>query len=436
MAIVMKFGGSSVGSAERIQAIAEIVKSRLEKKPVVVVSAMKGATDSIIESAKDIGKFEAIEKMHRQALKELGLEENLLEKELTELKKAIEENAGKEIIDAKAIDFLSSFGERLSARVVAAYFNKIGINARAFDAWDVGMVTNNNFGAAEPLEETEQKIAEALGNLEEVAVVTGFIGKTLEGEVTTLGRGGSDYTAAILGAAIGAEAIEIWTDVNGIMSANPKIVLEAKTIPEISFDEAAELAFFGAKVLHPKTIIPAVQKNIPVKVLNSFEPSHKGTTITKTTSEVSEVVKGISHKGEIVLVNVHTAKMLGTVGFAARVFEVLAKHKLDVDLIATSEINISFSVPSKKKEELENAVKELKEMGRVSVEEGKAIISVVGKGVKQRKGFAGKVFTALGNSGINVETISQAAPELNLSFVVEEKDAEKAVRVLHEEFIK
>lgn len=434
MAVVMKFGGSSVGSAERIQSVAEIVKSRLEKKPIVVVSAMKGATDTIIESAEDAGKFAAIKEMHAKALKELGLPENLLENELGKLKEAIEANVGN--VDVKAIDLLSSFGERLSVRMVAAYLNKIGIPAKAFDAWDLGLVTDSNFGAALPLPEAEGKIAESLKAVKEVAVVTGFIAKDANGEVTTLGRGGSDFTAAILGAAIDAEAIEIWTDVNGIMSANPKIVPEAKTIPEISFDEAAELAFFGAKVLHPKTIIPAVLKDVPVKVLNSFEPQHAGTTVTKSSSEASEVVKGISHKGEITLVNIHTAKMLGTIGFAAHVFEVLAKHKLDVDLIATSEINISFSVPGKKKDAIEKAVNELEEFSSVLVEEGKAIVSVVGKGVKQRKGFAGKVFSLLGENSINVETISQAAPELNLSFVVDEKDAEKVVQVLHREFIK
>ena len=274
--IVMKFGGSSVGDADRIKNVSDIVKSRLDQKPVVVCSAVKGVTDKLIDTAEkaakgeDVSKeLEEIKKRHHDILKDLELDETLVDSQLDEFFKVVDKIFVMKNMNPELLDEVQSFGERCSIRLVAAYLNKIGIKAEAKDAYDVGMITNPDYGKAEPLPDAEEKIKEEIEKVDGVPVVTGFIGKDSSGHITTLGRGGSDYTAGIIGAALGA-TVEIWTDVNGIMSTDPRVVPEAKTIPNISFNEASELAYFGARVLHPKTIWPAVKKNVPVKVLNSF----------------------------------------------------------------------------------------------------------------------------------------------------------------------
>lgn len=436
--VVMKFGGSSVGDAERIKNVCEIVKSKLNEKPILVLSAVKGVTDKLIDTAKmasegkDVSKeLEEIKKKHHKILKELGLGENLVDRQLDGYDKVVDKIFVMKKTNPELMDEVQSFGERMSVRIVAAYLNKMGVEAKAYDAYDIGMVTTPDYGKAEPLPDTEEKIAEEIRNIRCVPVVTGFIGKDSAGNITTLGRGGSDYTAAIIGAAVG-EAIEIWTDVNGIMTADPRVIKEAKTLEQVSFNEASELAYFGAKVLHPKTIWPAIKKNIPVKVLNSFEPSNKGTTIVNEANKSRDVIKAIACKKGISLINITSTRMLLAHGFLSRLFSVFEDYRKSVDMISTSEVSVSLTVDDDK--DLSKVKEDLEGVAEVKVEKDKAIICVVGEGMNNVPGIAGRIFSVIGMNRISVEMISQGASEINISFIVDDKDADKAVRILHKEF--
>ncbi len=438
--IVMKFGGTSVGDAARIKSVADIVSKFKDRNPIVVLSAVGGVTDKLIEAAENsinsgTVNMDEIAQKHKAILKELELDNSLIDNELGELKDALEIIAKGKEKSTKIIDLASSFGERMSTRIVAAYFNSIGIEAKNFDAYDIGMITDSNFGSAGPLPQAYEKLKESLSDNDFIPVVTGFIGKDEKGIITTLGRGGSDYTAAIIGAALEAEEIQIWTDVNGIMTSDPRIVKEAKTIPQISFNEAAELATFGARVLHPKTILPAVEKNIPVRVLDSFNPSSKGTSILSEFESSSEPVKAIALKKNITLFNITSTRMLLAHGFLSHLFKVFNDNQISVDMIATSEVSVSLTVDSNNGNgKLEKAAGELKEIGDVTIEEDKSLVCLVGNGMKSTVGFSARVFGAIGKNNINIEAISQGASEINVAFIVGGKDGEKAVQCLHKEF--
>ena len=435
--IVMKFGGTSVGNAERIRHAANIVKSHIKKNPVVIVSAVTKMTDALIKLGKECAEgkgnetLEHVKKVHYEILEQLEIDKNLLNEDIKELEKLVNKTKSNKNIDEKILDYFQSFGERMSSKIVAEQLNKIDIDAYAFNAWELGFLTDAEFGSAEPLEITYLNLNKNVKKLKVMPVITGFIGKTEDGEITTLGRGGSDYTAAVIGAAINADEIQIWTDVNGIMSADPKIVGNAKTLDKVSFAEASELAYFGARVLHPKTILPAMRKSIPVKVLNSFNPKGKGTTILNKAGN-SRKVKAIACKKGITLINVDSTRMLGAYGFLARVFDIFDEYRKSVDVVSTSEVSVSLTIDNE--ENITNITEELKEISHVEVVRNKAIICVVGEGMRHTPGIAGRTFTALGKGKINVEMISQGASEINITFIVDGKDAEKAVKVLHNEY--
>ncbi len=432
--IVMKFGGTSVGDADRISNTSKIIKSYAEKNPIVVVSAVSKITDLLIKLVNSPSKNEKeeilsnIKNKHIEILKKLGLDAKILEKDFEELNKPIDDNNN----DARTLDKFQSFGEQMSSKIVAAQLNKIGVKAKAFNSWELGFITNSEFGNAEPLEETSNNLNKNIKKLNIVPVITGFIGKTKNGEITTLGRGGSDYSAAIIGSAIDADEIQIWTDVDGIMSTDPKIVNNAKTLDEVSFAEASELAYFGAKVLHPKTILPAMRKNIPVRVLNSFNPKGEGTTILNKSGKIEQIVKAIAYKKNAILIDVESTRMLGAYGFLAKLFNVFDKYKKSIDVIATTEVSVSLTVDNDRN--IDKIVEELKEIAEVNVLKDKSIICVVGEGMRHTLGVAGRTFAALGRNKVNIEMISQGASEINITFVVDGKDAEKAVKVLHEEY--
>lgn len=431
--IVMKFGGTSVGSAERIKKTAQIIKSRLGRKPVVVVSAVTKVTDMLVELARGGSRSELIarvRKVHHDVLEGLGLETNLVESDLAELEKAAK-GLGKSA-DAKTQDLIQSFGERMSSKIVAAHLNDIGIAAKAFNSYEIGMITDDNFGKAEPLEIAYKKLNESIKKQDVLMVITGFLGRTKEGDITTLGRGGSDYSASIVGLAISAEEIQIWTDVNGIMTADPRVVTDAKTIREVSFAEASELAYFGAKVLHPKTIGPAIRRGIPVKVLNSFEPENPGTTIVERAKTNKHTIKSLAYKKNITLINVQSIRILGAIGFLAKLFGIFEKYGKSIDMIATSEVSVSMTVDDDSN--LDAIIGELKNIANVSISRNKSIICVVGEGMRNTPGISGKTFSTLGRENINIEMVSQGASEINITFIVDGKDAEKAIRALHREF--
>jgi len=434
--VVMKFGGSSVGDAERIKNACNIVKSKLKEKPVVVCSAVKGITDKLIETAEkaanddDVSKeLDEIKQRHHKILKDLELDENLVDSQLKQFAEVIDKIFVMKKTNDELMDEVQSFGERCSCRIVAACLTKIGTESKAFDAYDIGMITTPDYGKAEPLPDTEEKITEAVKKIKVVPIVTGFIGKDSAGNITTLGRGGSDYTAGIIGAALG-KTVEIWTDVNGIMSADPRVVKDAKTIGEISFDEASELAYFGARVLHPKTIWPPIKKNIPVKVLNSFEPDHKGTTIVHKVKKSKEAIKAIACKKDINLITLISTRMLLAHGFLARVFSVFEDYKKSIDMVATSEVSVSLTVD--KEDDLDKIESDLEGVAEVKIEKGKSIICIVGEGMHHSHGVIGKVFQTLKDT--RIEMVSAGASEINIGFIVDNKDADKAVQLLHKEF--
>ncbi len=436
--VVMKFGGSSVGDSDRIKNVCDIIKSKLDEKPVVVLSAMKGITDKLIDTAKaaasgeDVSKeLKELREKHNSTLKELGLEGGLVDEQLEGYNKVVDKIFEMKLTNPELMDEVQSYGERMSVRIVAAYLSKIGIKAKAFDAFDIGMITTPDYGKAEPLPDTEEKIAMELAKVKEIPVVTGFIGKDTAGNITTMGRGGSDYTAAILGAALG-DVTEIWTDVNGILTADPRVVKKARTIDKVSFNEASELAYFGARVLHPKTIWPAIKKNLAVKVLNSFEPSNKGTTIVGKVEKTKDIIKAIACKKGITLIHIVSTRMLMAYGFLSRIFSVFEDYKKSIDMVSTSEVSVSLTVDDDA--DLDKIKEDLEGVADVEIFKDKSIVSVVGEGMSNVPGVSGRIFSALGKENVNVEVISQGAYEINVSFIVDKKDADKAVKVLHKEF--
>ncbi len=450
--IVLKFGGTSVGSGARIAQVAALVAKRSAEGPiVVVVSAMSGVTDALLAlssaaKARDHLEVEVnlrrLGEKHLAAVDELGLP---LEEAV-----ACREGIGQELarlgdlatgvsllreLSPRTSDAIAAAGETLSAPLVAAALRALGVNAVLVDPGDL-VPTDDGFSAARPNE--AGLVAAARDRLlpllsrGAVPVTGGFLGRAPDGSVTTLGRGGSDFSAALLGAALvdaGGEvsAIEIWTDVDGILTADPRVVPEARLVPEVSDEEAAELAFFGAKVLHPATIRPAVSRGLPVVVRNTFRPDAPGTVVRRGAS--GSGVRALAMREGVVALFVGSPRMLLAHGFAARVFAVFEKHRVPVDVITTSEVSISITVDSKAP--LEGLVRDLEELAEVSVLRDLAVISVVGRGLRTTPGIAARVFTALGD--VNVVLVSQGASATNMTFVVEAKDAREAVRRLHRE---
>ena len=446
--IVMKFGGTSVGSAERVRNLGERVREHLPRKPAVVVSAFSGITDLLIRGARfalhrDPAAEAAVRELvtrHNQAIDELVPPGDVRSRLLTYVEAVASElrilYTGVHYLEeltARSLDAIAAMGERLSSEIVAAALDRLGLPARAFEARNI-LVTDDSFGRALPLmDQTQARVREMIVPFVEaggVPVMGGFIGATRAGVTTTLGRGGSDWSAAILGSLLPAEEIQIWTDVDGMMTLDPRVFPGAKVIAEVSFDEAAELAYFGAKVLHPATIKPAVEKGIPVRILNSLNPSAPGTLITREARGTEGEPRAIAFKKGIAVILISQPRMLMAHGFVARVFEVFSLHRTPVDLIATSEVSISLTVDDPAL--VPNVQKDLMALGEVKVLANMAIVSVVGRGFVQRSGLAARIFHALRD--VNVVMISFGASDVNVSCVVAEADAERAVKSLHREF--
>jgi aspartate kinase len=449
--LVMKFGGTSVGTGERIAGVAELVASRLEEGPFVVVSAMGGVTDALLalsRAAREGDRTAAataiatLGERHRAAVDALGLEDGAagalreeISRELARLEGLATGVALLGELSARTTDAICAAGELLSTTLTAAALVKRGVAVARIDPRE-WMATDACHGAATPDEAV--LAANAVSRLlperaaGRIVVTGGFVGAAPDGSTTTLGRGGSDYSAALLGAALqdaGArvEAIEIWTDVDGILTADPRVVPTARIVSEVGYAEAAELAFFGAKVLHPATIRPAVTRGIPVRVKNTFRPQAPGTTVR---SEVPGAgVMALAMRTGVVALFVGSPRMLLAHGYAARVFAVFEKHAAPVDVIATSEVSISITVDARAP--IDDLVRDLSAFAEVSVLRDLAVVSVVGRKLRSTPRVAASVFAALGD--INVVLISQGASETNLTFVVQAPDASEALRRLHRE---
>jgi aspartate kinase len=434
--IIQKFGGTSVGGPEPIRRLGQIVRRELSRQPVVVVSAVGGVTNRLfhltelaVSGSEWAFELAAITEVHRKLLVDLELEGGLLDGLLGELADLARGIALVKERTPRTLDAAASFGERLSARIVAAHLVSTGIPAVAIDAWDAGLTTDERFGGARPLPESEEAIGRALAAVRGVPVVTGYVGKSRSGEITTLGRGGSDYSAAIFGAALSVEEIQIWTDVDGVMTADPRIVPKARHVRAMSFAEAAELAFFGAKVLHPATMAPAVRKQIPIRVLNSFRPDQAGTIVTARPEPEASGVRSIAHKDHITVVNVVAAPMMLQFGFLERVAEVFARHEIVVDMIATTEVSLALSTEPGAR--LEPAAAELAKFAEVALVRDLSLVSVVGEGLRERIDAAASVLSMLAELAVRVEMLSYGATRNNLSLIVPQARVREVVAALH-----
>ena len=445
--IVMKFGGTSVESAAAIERVAGIVRARVDRHPVVVVSAMGKTTNKLlaIAAAAIKGKREEyISQLHelrdfhsREARLMVPLADRVdldrfLDEHFQELTELVKGLAVLGELTPRSIDAISSYGERLSSYIVTLAFRHFGLAAQHVDARDVIQTDARHTHAAPNFPETYARLAKTVPPLaaQSVVVMGGFISSTEEGVTTTLGRGGSDYTAAIVGAGIEAEEIQIWTDVDGMLTADPTILPGGHRVKSISFAEAAELAYFGAKVLHPATVVPAMEKNIPVMILNSRRPEVSGTRITADSVHCENVVKSIACKRKITTVNIHSTRMLMAHGFLHRIFEVFDRYETPVDMVATSEVSVSLTIDNIS--HLDLILGELRQFAEAVVEHDSVIVCLVGENIRHTPGVARRVFNSL--DSINIRMISQGASLLNISFVVAESDLLRTVSALHEEF--
>ncbi len=438
--IVMKFGGTSVESTEAIERIAGIVRERIARRPVVVVSAMGKTTNKLLAIAgaavagrrdEALGLLDELRNFHREESEGLGVDDQIEThfQELTELVKGI---AVMGEMTPRASDAVSAFGERLSSVIVTARFHDLGIDAAHLDSRTVIVTDRRHTQAAPIFAETYRRLCGTVPALaaKHVVVMGGFIAATEDGVTSTLGRGGSDYTASIVGAGIGAEEIQIWTDVDGMLTSDPTILPGGYRVKQCSFAEAAELAYFGAKVLHPATVLPAIEKNIPVRILNSRRPQVEGTLITAEAPQSASPIRSIACKRNITLVNIVSTRMLMAHGFLKRIFEIFDRYETPVDMLATSEVSVSLTIDNTRS--LPAITKEIEEFAEVTVEDSQAIVCMVGDNIRHTPGVASRAFAALKN--INVRMISQGASLLNISVVVAAADLKSAVESLHQEF--
>jgi len=434
--IVMKFGGSSVADRGQIEKVLSIVRSQLPSEPVVVSSAHKGITDALINTAKRAatGETPSREVFERQAqiAQQCGCEASLLEPLFNELRDLLRGIQLVRELSKRSLDYVSSFGERMSVRVIADFFTRQGLPSKAFDTWDLGFITDDQFGKARPLPEYKTNMRAAIDALPRnvVPIVTGFIGKNKRGEVTTIGRNGSDLTATLVGAAIGAAEVQIWSDTDGVMTADPRIVKNAKSIPAMAFDEAAELAYFGSRVLHPATLVPAMENDIAVRVLNTNRPDHRGTVITENPPPKTDLFTSIAYKEAQSVLTITEPNMFEQVGFLAKFFTVLATHGVVIDLVTTSEVSVS--VTTHDAVALKASVPDLARFGgKTEVHDGKTILAVVGRQILNTPGIGARVLKSMSDAGVNIEMHSFAMGSNNISLVVDDSKVKIAVAALH-----
>lgn len=434
--------------AEAFARVAAIVSGESENSPVVVTSAMSRVTDALL-AAFDLAKKGEVEnailslephfERHKAVSRELTTEAeqklfqvelDFAEKELSDLLMRVTRRS----LPLQMLkDAIVSYGEQLASRLLAFVCLAKGLNARHADSRRL-IVTDDEYGSAAPIwDETEKLVQlelQSVINNGEIPVMGGFIAASRGGETTTLGRGGSDYSAAIVGAALKAREIQIWTDVTGVLTCDPRICPEARTLKTLSYEEAAELAYFGAKVLHPKTIQPAVDLQIPVRVCNSHQPAERGTMILPSSQTTPRLVKSIAYKKGITILHITSARMLGAYGFMSAIFQIFERHRTVIDVVTTSEVSVSLTLDNT--DALEAVVKDLQRIGTVSTEPNQAVVCVVGSGLRDTSGVAGKIFTAIAD--FNISLISHGASSVNMTFVVEEDVVKDVIKRLHDEF--
>ena len=463
--LIMKFGGTSVGSAKAHAQAADIVQeqSREWDRLVVVVSAMSGVTDLLIEGARTAsqgddqtyqGVVEDLRNRHYRVVEELldGSEElihmrALVDQYLVEFAVTCNSIHVLGELTPRAMDVISSFGERINARILAAFLRQQGLHSEAVDSTELIITDEKHQNAVPLMDLTRKQVERVLVPLLErgdVPVVTGFIAATENGVTTTLGRGGSDYSASIIGVCLEANEVWIWTDVDGVMTSDPKIVKDAKSLPLLSYNEISELAYFGAKVIHPRTIQPVVEKGIPLRVKNTTNPTHPGTLIDQNSKKVKSTVKAVTLIKGLSMVNVEGRGMLGVPGIAARTFAAVASQGASVLMItqASSEQSISFLLPMETVESVLHALRkemalelERKDIEKIWARDDVVIVTAVGAGLRDTPGIGVRIFGALAEAGINVIAVAQGSSECSISLTISAEDAELAVRQIHKDVI-
>jgi len=460
--IVMKFGGTSVGSAKGISLVSDLV-IRENRQRVVVVSAMTGITDELNRIAKKVINIpssvveEEVERFQRGILSRHNsvanavIKDNEILKDILnsiaqlsdELKIALLGVGYLEELSPKSLDYILSFGERFSVQILTGVLRSRGENVRALTGYEAGIITDSSFGQARPIHE---RIKDSIKNnlrplLDDgiIPVVTGFIAADEKGSITTLGRGGSDYTASLIGKYLDAEEVQIWTDVDGILTADPRIVPEARLIPTLSYVEASDLAYFGTKVIHSKMIEPAMDSNIPVYIKNTFNPDCKGTLIVKEQEKIGSIVKALSIAKNVTIVSLKGVGMAETPNIAGKIFTELGRNNINIIMISgSSETNLSFVI---RNENLSDAVELLNArfigngIRNLELIENVCIITVVGVGMQGTKGIAAKIFNTVAEENVNIIMIAQGSSEVNISFIVREEDGDRTLRALHRRFI-
>lgn len=444
---VIKFGGSSLATAERLREVGALVKLLISQgqRPTMVCSAMGKTTNNLLSAgqfALEDGKvyIDAIRTLHLTTVEELGFGEQVrsdVEGLLEELSALLKGISFLRELTPRTLDHLVSFGERLSVRLVAAQLNKVGVPAQHFDSWALGFVTTGEFGNADVMDESYARIKAVMSKFDDnfVAVVTGFIGQSKEGKITTLGRGGSDLTATVIGAAIGADEVQVWKDVDGMMTADPRAVKAAVPVPCVSYEEAAELAYFGAKILHPVAMRPAQRCSIPVRIKNSYNPSHPGTIITGIRVCGPNLVTAITFKEDVELIDIVSTRMLGQFGFLSKVFDIFAENSLSIDMVATSEVSISLTLDhtAKNNGPKAKAIVSLSEFADVRETSPVSIISLIAN-VERSSEVLADVFAVMRDNNIQVLMQSQGASKVNIGLVVQQKDLMLTVKALHAHF--
>jgi len=444
----MKFGGTSVGDVAAFQRVVDIVSAQIERQPVVVTSAMTKVTDALLAAFEVARKgdgetaFESLEPhfaRHAEVVESLVSADNkpaftnelrFAREELSDLLTRV---ARRSLPLQMLKDAIVSYGEQLSSRLLTDVLRSNGVNARHMDARRL-IVTDDEYGAAQPIwDETRGLVCEELRPMiaaGEVPILGGFIAASRAGETTTLGRGGSDYSAAIYAACLEVRELQIWTDVTGVLTCDPRVCPEARTLRTLSYEEAAELAYFGAKVLHPKTIQPAVDLEIPVRVCNSREPGEQGTMVLPAAKSTPRKIKSIAHKSGITVLHITSARMLGAYGFMSAIFQIFERHRTVVDVVTTSEVSVSLTLDNTSA--LEAVVADLERIGTVDIERDQAIICLVGSGLRNTAGVAAQIFSAIAD--FNVSMISHGASGVNMTFVVREDVVGDVIKKLHQEF--
>eukprot|EP01035_Chromulina_nebulosa_P016884 gene16884-22372_t len=442
--IVMKFGGSSLATAERITYVTKLIRKHVQLgyRPIIICSAMGKTTNTLLAAGEmalnqQQVQVDSLRTMHISTAKALNLPQSTIDKILeliNELEKLLEGIRYIGELTPRTKDTLVSFGERLSVRIVASTLNQLGVPSQSFDAWNIGMKTTSDFGNGEVLAESYSNIKFSLSqhDIMIVPVITGFIGHDSKGRITTLGRGGSDLTATIVGSAVSAHEIQVWKDVDGIMTADPRLVKTAQPVSYVTYEEAAELAFFGAEVLHPISMQPAIKSNIPVRVKNSYNPTAVGTVITSTRDKSNTLVTAMTSKNNVQLVDIVSTRMFGQYGFLSKVFSIFEECKLSVDVLASSDVSLSLTLDKKQREkgDIPLLISKLQEFADVNVYEDRAIVSIICN-LDRSSEVMSIAFSVAHKLGINVEMLSQGASKVNIGMVIPMKEKERLMLALH-----